>query len=126
MSDPIDNNGSEKRGPGNPNWVQGGPSPNPGGRPKRLVEIEKMLDAEFRDVASIREAFTVLRKLALQGVTNDVFDKEGCRCGEKTTYHPAYMAMLFDLLLGPVKDLPIDLSHASDETLKYLRAKLMQ
>jgi hypothetical protein len=85
-----------------------------------------MLDAEFRDVASIREAFTVLRKLALQGVTNDVFDKEGAVCGSKTTHHPAYMEMFLNRLMGPVKDLEIDLSDAPEEALSYLREKLSQ
>jgi hypothetical protein len=125
MSNPIDNIPSEKRR-GNPSWVEGGPSPNPGGKPKKLREIEAMLDAEFRDVASVREMFTVLRKLALQGFTNDVFDKEGSRVGEKTTYHPAYMEQLFNRLLGPVKDLEIDLSDAPIEALTYLRDKLRQ
>jgi transcriptional/translational regulatory protein YebC/TACO1 len=106
-------------------WLPGA-SPNPGGRPRRLVEVEAMLDAEFRDVASIREAFTVLRKLALQGATNDVFDKEGNVCGEKTTYHPAYMQMLFDRLLGPVKDLDVDLTGVSPEALSELRSVLKQ
>lgn len=122
----VDSNGSEKRR-GNPNWVEGGPSPNPGGKPKKLVEIEKMLDAEFRDIASTRENYQVLRKLALQGFTNDVYDKEGAVCGEKTTYHPAYMEQLFNRLYGPVKELEqIDLSGVSPEALIELRAVLKQ
>lgn len=85
-----------------------------------------MLNAEFRDVATVREAFQVLKKLALQGVTNDVFDKNGNVCGEKTTYHPAYMQMLLDRLIGPVKESPIDLSDETDEALQKLRQKLRQ
>lgn len=122
----MENNGPDKRGPGNPAWVKGGDSPNPGGRPKRLVEIEKMLDAEFRDIASTRENYQVLRKLALQGVTNDVFDKDGCRIGEKTTHHPAYMEQLFNRLYGPIKELPLDLSDASDEFVMELHNRLKQ
>lgn len=106
-------------------WLPGA-SPNPGGKPKKLREIEAMLDAEFRDVASVREMFQVLRKLALQGTTNDVFDKEGSVCGEKTTFHPAYMEQLFNRLLGPVKDLEIDLTDAPKEALDFLREKLRQ
>lgn len=45
------------RGPGNPNWVAGGPSPNPVGRPKgvpdrRLLATQQMLD-ELRSVVSM-------------------------------------------------------------------------
>lgn len=106
-------------------WLPGA-SPNPGGRPRKLVEIERMLDAEYRDVASMRENFQVLRKLALQGCTNEVFDKEGRVCGEKTTYHPAYMAMLLDRLIGPVTAPAIDLSDVPEDELKVLREKLRQ
>ncbi|HEX5370008.1 MAG TPA: hypothetical protein VFY10_11385 [Dehalococcoidia bacterium] len=103
-----------------------GVSGHPSGRPRRLIEIEAMLNAEFRDVATVREAFQVLKKLALQGVTNDVFDKNGDVCGQKTTYHPAYMQMLLDRLIGPVKESPIDLSDETDEALQKLREKLRQ
>lgn len=109
---------------GNPSWVKGGPSPNPGGKPRKLVEIEKMLDEEFRDVASTRENYQVLRKLALQGAQNDVFDKDGAVCGQKTTYHPAYMEQLFNRLYGPVREVPIDLKDANEEFLAELRARL--
>ncbi len=34
----IENRGPEK-GPGNPAWKKGGPSPNPGGRPKAVAEL---------------------------------------------------------------------------------------
>lgn len=40
---------TEPRGPGNPNWIAGGPSPNPAGRPagvpdKRLLATQAALD----------------------------------------------------------------------------------
>lgn len=100
-----------------------GVSGNPGGRPKKLREIEAMLDAEFRTVEGVREAMTVLRKLAVSGVTNDVFF-EGCRCGEKTEYSPAYMEMYLCRILGPVKEQvsELDLSGMSDAALEELRA----
>lgn len=128
MSQPQ-NPPSADRQPRNPSgrFLPGGGSENPGGRPRKLVEIEKMLDAEFRDVASTRENYQVLRKLALQGVTNDVFNKDGDCVGEKTTYHPAYMEQLFNRLYGPVKELEgIDLSNVSPEALAELREVLKQ
>ena len=56
------------RGPGNPSWVAGGPSPNPAGRPKglpdkRLLATQQMLD-EMRNIVA------VLVVKALEGDTN--------------------------------------------------------
>ena len=56
------------RGPGNPSWVAGGPSPNPAGRPKglpdkRLLATQQMLD-EMRNIVA------VLVGKALEGDTN--------------------------------------------------------
>lgn len=59
---------SAPRGPGNPAWVPGGPSPNPSGRPaglpdKRLLATQSMLD-EMRGIVA------VLVGKALEGDTN--------------------------------------------------------
>lgn len=59
---------SEPRGPGNPAWIAGGPSPNPSGRPpgrpdKRLLATEQMLQ-EMRNIVA------VLVGKALEGDTN--------------------------------------------------------
>jgi hypothetical protein len=59
---------SEPRGPGNPAWVPGGPSPNPKGRPaglpdKRLLATQQMLD-------EMRNIIAVLVGKALEGDTN--------------------------------------------------------
>lgn len=116
----------DKNKGGNPNWVKGGPSPNPGGKPRKLVEIERMLDEEFRDIESTRENYQKLRELALKGVTNDVFDAKGVPCGSKTTYHPAYMEQLFNRLYGPIREVPVDLKDATDEFLMELRTRLKQ
>lgn len=35
--------------PGNPNWVKGGPSPNPGGRPKAATALKQALEALAED-----------------------------------------------------------------------------
>lgn len=119
-----ENTGADvQRGEGG-KWLPGA-SPNPGGKPKKLREIEAVLD-EFRTPEEIRENMRVLKKLALQGVTNDVFDKEGAVCGSRTTYHPAYMEMLMNRTLGLVKDPPVDLSDVPDDELRTLREKLRQ
>ena len=59
---------SEPRGPGNPAWVAGGPSPNPSGRPpgipdRRLLVTQQMLD-EMRNIVA------VLIGKALEGDSN--------------------------------------------------------
>lgn len=59
---------TEPRGPGNPNWIAGGPSPNPSGRPpgrpdRRLLATEQMLQ-EMRGIVS------VLVAKALEGDSN--------------------------------------------------------
>lgn len=45
------------RGPGNPSWIAGGPSPNPAGRPKgipdkRLIATQQMLE-EMRNIVAV-------------------------------------------------------------------------
>lgn len=106
-------------------WLPGA-SPNPGGRPKKLVEMERALDDELRTPEQIRETLRALKRLALEGVTNDVFSKDGMLLGTKTTYSPAYMEMLLNRTLGPVKEAPIDLSDVPEEELVTLREKLRQ
>jgi hypothetical protein len=44
---------------GNPNWVKGGPSPNPGGRPKAATELRQRLEVLALD----DDAAQVLREL---------------------------------------------------------------
>lgn len=39
----IENKRSQKRPRGNPNWKRGGPSPNPGGRPREEREVVEAL-----------------------------------------------------------------------------------
>jgi hypothetical protein len=121
VANPIDNIPPEKRG--NPAWVKGGDSPNPGGRPKKLVAIERMLDEEHRTPENMRAVFQILRDLATNGVTVPVFDK-GMQCGEKTTFHPGYMELYLNRVMGPAREPDIDFSDADDETLAYLRDKL--
>lgn len=84
-----------------------------------------MLDSEFRNVESVREAMTALRKHAIQGVTRDVWHK-GEVVGQETEYTPAYMEMYLNRILGPVKEQVSeeDLSELSDEALQEVREKL--
>lgn len=105
-------------------WLPG-VSPNPGGRPRKLRDIEAMLDAEHRTVENIREGFNILRKLAYQGVTNDVYH-QGMRVGEKTEYDKGFFELYFNRVLGPIKEPPIDLSEVPDDELRVLREKLRQ
>lgn len=37
------------RPPGNPNWKKGGPSPNPGGRPKAPIRFRELYDKDDSD-----------------------------------------------------------------------------
>lgn len=123
MSNRIDNIPPEKRG--NPAWVKGGASPNPGGRPKKLTEIEKMLDEEFRGVEKMREVYAKLRELAIEGTEKGIYH-EGVLVATERVFAVGYMELLLNRLQGPVKDLDVDLSDAPAEALAYLREKLRQ
>ena len=96
---------SEARGPDGrfPNGVSG----NPGGRPKKLVELERVLD-EHRTADSLREVFARLRWLAVYGNAQAI-------------------KIYLDRVIGPVKviaeELP-DLSGAPDEVLAWLANNL--
>jgi hypothetical protein len=114
----------EKRKRGNPNWVKGAGSPNPGGKPKKLVEIEAMLDAEHRTVANMKEVFAQLRAMATENVITRWTDKEGKEHESIRQPNPAFMALYLDRVLGPVKELKIDLTDAPEEVLTYLAEKL--
>lgn len=122
MAGRIDNIPPEKRG--NPAWVKGAQSPNPGGRPKKLTLIEKMLDEEFRGVDHMREVYTRLRALAL-GELVTVVGKDG-EVTVELQADPAFMKMLLERLQGPVTAPPIDLTDVPEEELRVLREKLRQ
>jgi hypothetical protein len=110
----------KRRGPGKP--FPKGVSGNPGGKPKALREIEAMLDAEHRTVENMRAVFGKIREVSM-GVVKDVWHK-GAVCGQEIEYSAAWMDLYVNRLLGPVKELKIDLTDAPDEVVAYLAEKL--
>lgn len=104
--------------------VKGGPSLNPSGRPKKLVEIERMLDAEHRTPDNMREVFTRLKELAMEDMITAHTDEKGVEHITRRPPNPAFMALYLDRILGPVKELKIDLTDAPDEVVAYLAEKL--
>lgn len=105
-------------------WMPGA-SPNPGGKPRKMREIEAMIDGEFRTVEDVRRGFLVLRDLAFNGVSNPVFSSRGVPIGEKVTHHPAFLEMWFNRIMGPVKELDLDFGDAKPEWLEYMRDKFI-
>lgn len=95
-----------------------GQSGNPGGRPKSVREIEKMLDAEHRTVEEMRETYKVLRDVA-RGVDEPVF-YQGAVCGYVRKYSAGHMELYLNRLQGPVKELKIDLTDAPEEVVAWL------
>jgi hypothetical protein len=100
-----------------------GQSGNPGGRPKKLVAIERMLDEDFRNVDKMREHFKRLEKLAFDDQTRTVMGKYG-PCDITEPPNPAFTKLYLERVLGPVKEIEPDLSDAPDEVIDYLRGKL--
>lgn len=103
-------------------WLPG-TSPNPGGRPKKLREIEEMLDAEHRTPENMRVVFARLKALALGEIIHEV-DKDG----EVTiglSADPAFMKLYLDRTLGPVKEVVSDddLRDAPDAVLEWIASR---
>lgn len=109
-----------KRRRGNPAMVKGGPSLNPGGKPKKLVEIERMLNDEHRTVANMKEVFAQLRAMATENVISRWTDKDGGTHESVRQPNPQFMAMYLERILGPVKPIELDLTDAPPEALKWL------
>ena len=64
-----------------------------------------MLNAEHRTVANMREVFRTVKELALRGEKGD----------------SGYLKLYLERVLGPVKDIEIDLTDAPPEVISYLR-----
>ena len=96
-----------------------GQTANPGGRPKKLREIEAMLDKEHRDPAKMREVFDRLRALAMgEAVTVPVPGGDGETMVEiQADAH--FMKLYLERVMGPVKDLEVDMSDWPDEVVKW-------
>lgn len=56
--------GTERRPPGNPNWVRGCPSPNPAGRPRTGLALSEAIRARL-DPDTLNELITVALDVAL-------------------------------------------------------------
>lgn len=87
-----------------------GVSANPGGRPKKLVEIERMLDEDHRDVTKMREVFARLRALAMGEIVT-VVDRHG-KVDLELDADPAFMKLYLDRVMGAVKAKDDDLESA--------------
>lgn len=112
------------------------PRRNAGGRPKKLRDIEKMLNTEHRDLNKMREVFSRLRSLALGEVIVIPMRKHGGALqldenGDvmmeiKLEADARFMQLYLDRLMGPAKafDDDMDLSDAPSVVLEYLRLKV--
>lgn len=121
MSD-AENSNAERRIVGRP--FQHGTSGNPGGKPKKLREIEAMLDAEHRTPENMRQVFARLRVLAM-GEVIEVAHKDGTVIVQLKAI-PDFMRLYLERVMGPVKDLEIDLATAPPEALSWLTEHLKQ
>lgn len=118
----IENQAPAKRR-GNPAMVKGGPSLNPGGRPKKLVEIQRMLDEEHRNVENMREVFARLKELAMEDMITAHTDEKGVEHITRRPPSPEFMKLYLDRILGPVKALisDEDLADAPDLVIEWIR-----
>lgn len=99
-----------------------GGTANPGGRPKSIKEVEAMLDAEHRTVEKMRETFKLIRRIA-HGVDEPVF-YQGVACGYKRVYDGGWMELYLNRVLGPIKELKVDLSDAPPDVLEWIAENL--
>lgn len=110
-----------------------GQTANPGGRPKRVREFERMLVKEHLNLDSMRALFERLRALAMgEVVIVPVVTASGeMQLTAKLEADPAFMKLYLDRLLGPVKakddELPADFfADAPTEVLEFLRVRVQR
>ena len=75
-------------------------------------------------VKAVKDVFAQLKAMATENVISRWTDKDGGEHESIRQPNPAFMAMYLDRILGPVKELKIDLSDAPDEVVAYLAEKL--
>jgi len=95
-----------------------------GGRPRAVLEIERMLDAEHRTPDNMREVFTRLKELAMEDIITAHTDEKGVEHVTRRPPNPAFMSLYLERTLGPVKDLDIDLSDAPVEVVRWWADKV--
>ena len=115
----TENKPTEKRRGG----FKPGVSGNPGGRPRKLVEIERMLDAEHRTAENLRAVYAKLRELAVDGVEEPKY-WEGSVCGYVRRYNSAFMELYLNRVQGPVREIKADLTDAPPEVVEWLAEHL--
>lgn len=86
-------------------WLPG-VSPNPGGRPKKIVAIEKMLDEHHRDVDKLKRTYAKLRKAAHAEM--DAGKNEG------------FTKLYLERIQGPVREIQADLDGAPKEVINWI------
>lgn len=87
--------------------------------------MENILDDELRSPEEIRATLRCLKSLAREGTEKGIYHR-GVLVATEREYHTAYMQMLLDRTLGPVKEPAIDLSDVPEEELRTMREKLRQ
>lgn len=114
-----------------------GHTANPGGRPKPLVEIQRMLDEEHRNLPAMRETFARLRNFALgEAVIVPHLTPDGTAIELKAEIKadPRFMALYLAYVVGrppeaeSKQDLPAQLQeilkNAPPEVMTYLLNEL--
>jgi len=107
------------------------PRRNPGGRPRKLRDLQRMLNQEHRTIENMREVLTRLRALALgEIITVPYLDPDGMTYQLKAELQAdaRFMQLYLDVVMGPKRGFDdsdsMDLSDAPTEVIEYLRIKV--
>jgi hypothetical protein len=101
-----------------------------GGRPRKLRDIERMLNKEHRNTEKMREVFERLRSLAMgEVITVSHFNADNCtiETSIKLEADARFMQLYLDRVLGkarPVEEESPDFSDAPLAVLEYLVKKM--
>lgn len=100
-----------------------------GGRPRKLREIEKLLNTEHRNIEKMREVFERLRALAMgEVIIVPVVTAAGTmELTAKVDADPAFMKLYLERVMGLPRafDDEVDFSDAPTEFLEYIKRKLL-